>query len=79
MLGEREAVALQVRPYSVHGSAHVELVLAFEGEQAETVRLGAESAPADLAAGERVLVRSVMQTVVEVLRPEPGPQAAPGP
>ena len=78
MLGEAAAVVVEVRPYDVHGAAHVELVLAFEDGRAERVRLGRESAPSDLAAGERVVVRSVMRTVVEVLRPpDPGPEPVP--
>jgi len=69
MLGEREAVAADVRPYTVHGVPHVELVLRYPDGEAETVRLGAESVPPDLRAGQRVMVRSVMRTVVEVLAP----------
>jgi hypothetical protein len=68
VLDESAAVVVEVRPYDVHGSPHVELVLAFEDGTAERVRLGRESAPQDLVAGERVVVRSVMRTVVEVLR-----------
>lgn len=73
MLGEREATVVQARPYDVHGSAHIEVALAFADRRVETVRLGRESAPADLVAGERVLVRSVMQTVVEIVRVPPAP------
>jgi hypothetical protein len=69
MLGERGAVVLQVRPYSVHGVAHVDVTLRFEDGRVEAVRLGAESAPSDLTAGESVLVRAVMATVVEIRRP----------
>jgi hypothetical protein len=69
MVGERDAVVLRARPYDVHGVAHVEVNLRFEDGRIETVRLGAESAPADLSAGEPVLVRVVMTTVVGIRRP----------
>ena len=72
-MGEREAVVVQVRPYSVHGVVHVEVVLGFEDHHAETAQLGAESVPAALAQGERVVVRSVMQTVVEITRRQDPP------
>jgi hypothetical protein len=48
---------------------HVEIVLRYPDGEVETARLGAESAPADLEAGQRVRVRAVMRTVVEVLAP----------
>jgi hypothetical protein len=67
MMGERPATILEVRPYNVHGVPHVELVFD-AGEGPEAARLGAESIPDALAAGERVMVRSVMRTIVEVRR-----------
>jgi hypothetical protein len=68
MLEEREAVVAEVRPVSIHGSAFVDVTLAFADRTVENARLGAESAPADLAVGERVIVRTVMRTIVEVSR-----------
>jgi hypothetical protein len=68
MLGEREALVLEVRAWDVHGVAHVDVTLAFPDGRVDTARLGSESAPADLRAGERVLVRSVLQTAVEIVR-----------
>lgn len=68
VLDEREAIVVQVRPYDVHGAPHVEIVLGFSDQQVETTRLGRESAPPDLASGDRVLVRFVMRTIVEVTR-----------
>lgn len=69
MLGERAAWVVEVRPYSVHGVPHVELVLRDDAGQVEPARLGGESVPPDLTVGERVVVRRVMSTVVEVRRP----------
>jgi hypothetical protein len=73
MLGDAGATVVESRPYAVHGAEHIEVVLAFDDGRVERVRLGRESAPAALAAGERVLVRSVMRTVVEIVRPEAAP------
>jgi hypothetical protein len=68
MLEEREAVVVDVKPLAVHGSAFVDVTVAYADRSVETARLGTESAPADLAAGERVVVRTVMRTIVEVSR-----------
>jgi hypothetical protein len=68
VLEEREAMVLEVRPWTVHGSPFLDVTLVYPDRSVETARLGAESAPADLAAGERVTVRTVMQTIVEVSR-----------
>jgi hypothetical protein len=68
MLEEREAVVVEVRSLAVHGSAFVDVTIAYPDRSVETARLGAESAPTDLRRGERVIVRTVMRTIVEVTR-----------
>jgi hypothetical protein len=73
MLGEREAVVLEARPFDVHGVPHVDVSLTFGGqafsdETVTTARLGAESAPADLAPGDKVIVSLAMNTVVAIRR-----------
>lgn len=68
MLGAREAVAVEVRRYDIHGVAHVEVTLRFPDGRVEAARLGQESVPEDLQAGERVVVRLVMSTIVEIRR-----------
>lgn len=68
MLGEQEAVVLEVRPWDVHGVAHVDLTLVYPDRSVETARLGKESAPEDLAAGEHVVVMKAMNVVVGVRR-----------
>ena len=73
MLGEQEAVVVEVRPWEVHGVAHVDLTLAYPDRSVETARLGKESVPQDLAAGEHVLVLKAMNVVVEVRRPTVSP------
>ena len=72
MLGEREAVVAQVEHYSVHGSPHVKVALAFEDNTFLQAQLGSESVPEGLAAGDPVLVRLAMSVVVAIeRRPEP--------
>ena len=66
MLGEREAVVVEIKPYGVHGVPHVEITLGFDDRSSEVARLGRESVPEGLGPGDRVLVRSVMRTIVEV-------------
>lgn len=73
MLGEQEAVVVEVRPWDVHGVAHVDLTLVYPDRSVETARLGKESVPHDLAAGEHVLVLKAMNVVVEVRRPTVSP------
>jgi hypothetical protein len=69
VLGEQEAVVVEVRPWDVHGVAHVDLTLVYPDRSVETARLGRESAPEDLTAGEHVLVLKAMNVVVEIRRP----------
>lgn len=68
MLGEQEAVALEVRPFDIHGVKHVDVTLGYAGGSAETARLGSESVPEDLTAGEQVLVVKAMNVVIEIRR-----------
>ena len=69
MLGEQEAVIVEVRPWDVHGVMHVDLTLVYPDRSVETARLGQESVPEGLTAGEHVLVMKAMNVVVEVRRP----------
>ena len=73
MLGERDAVVAEVRPYDVHGSPHVQVALAFADQTFQQVQLGAESVPADLRPGDPVVVRLAMNVVVGIERPAAGP------
>jgi hypothetical protein len=68
VLGEQEAVVVEVRRWDVHGVAHVDLTLVYPDRSVETARLGRESAPEDLTAGEHVVVMKAMNVVVEVRR-----------
>lgn len=68
MLGEQEAIVLEVRLWDVHGVAHVDVTVAYPDRSVETARLGSESVPQDLRSGERVLVAKAMNVVVEIRR-----------
>jgi hypothetical protein len=68
VLEEREAMVVEVRPWNVHGSPFLDVTLAYPDRSVETARLGTESAPADLKAGDRVIVRTVMRTIVGLSR-----------
>jgi hypothetical protein len=68
VLGERDAVVAQVEPYSVHGSPHVKVALAFENNTFLQAQLGSESVPEGLAVGEAVVVRFAMSVVVAIER-----------
>jgi len=68
MLGEQEAIVVEVRPWDVHGVAHVDVTIAYPDRSVETARLGKESIPSDLQPGERIFVSKAMNIVVEIRR-----------
>jgi hypothetical protein len=68
VLGEREALVLEVRPWDVHGVGYVDVTVAYRDRSVETARLGRESVPEDLAAGDEVLVSSAVNMIVGIRR-----------
>ena len=68
MLGEREAVVTAVRRFDIHGAGFVDVALAFGDGTTSEARLGAESAPDDLATGDEVLASMAMNMIVAVRR-----------
>jgi hypothetical protein len=70
MMGEQEAVVLEVRPVSIHGLAFVDVTLGFPDRATERSRLGPEAVPEDLQQGERVLATGVANIVISVRRPD---------
>ena len=68
MLGEQEAVVLEVKPWDVHGVGYVDVTVVFPDRAVENARLGAESIPMDLAAGERVMVSRAVNMIVSIRR-----------
>jgi hypothetical protein len=69
MLGEEEAVVLQVTPLDIHGVAYYDLAVGFPDRSVQQARLGAESVPEGLEEGDRVLATVVANMVVAVRRP----------
>ncbi|HZD17229.1 MAG TPA: hypothetical protein VE669_03705 [Actinomycetota bacterium] len=69
MLGEREAEVVDVRPWDVHGVGYVDVTVAYEDGTVETARLGPESVPEGLHAGERVRVNTAVNMIVAIRRP----------
>ena len=68
VLGEREALVVEVRAWDVHGVGYVDVTVAYRDRSVETARLGRESVPADLAAGDEVLVSTAVNMIVGIRR-----------
>lgn len=69
MLGEGEAVVIEVRPFDLHGVTYYDVTLQFPDGSTEGARLGPEAVPEDLRAGERVLATRVANMVISLRRP----------
>ena len=61
-------MVVEVRPWDVHGVGYVDVTVVYEDRELETARLGPESVPAELKAGERVLVRLAVNMIVAIER-----------
>jgi hypothetical protein len=72
VLGEREAVVAEVRPFDLHGVVYRDVTLRFPDGSTETARLGPEAVPEELRAGEEVLATRVANMIISLRRPEPG-------
>lgn len=68
MLGEVEAIVVEVRPFELHGVTYRDLTVRFPDGSTETARLGPEGAPQDLRAGERVQATRVANMIISVRR-----------
>jgi hypothetical protein len=68
MLGEREALVVEVKPWDVHGVGYVDVSVVYPDRILETARLGPESVPQDLEAGERVMVTKAVNMIVGIRR-----------
>jgi hypothetical protein len=69
VLGQQEAVVVEVKPWDVHGVGYVDVTVVYPDRVLETARLGPESVPDDLEAGERVLVSRAVNMIVAITRP----------
>ena len=68
MLGELEAVVVEVRPWDVHGVGYVDVTVVYPDRVLETARLGPESVPEDLEAVERVMLTKAVNMIVGIRR-----------
>jgi hypothetical protein len=69
MLGEQEAIVLQVQPFDIHGVTYYDVAVAFRDRSVEHARLGPESVPEGLQQGEQVLATRAVNMVVSLRRP----------
>jgi hypothetical protein len=68
VLGEQEALVMEVKPWDAHGVGYVDVTMVFKNGAVETARLGAESVPDGLEPGERVMVSKAANVVVAIGR-----------
>jgi len=69
MLGEQDALVLEVRPFELHGVTYSDVAVAYRDRSTERARLGPEAVPSELAAGEQVRVTRVANMIVSITRP----------
>jgi hypothetical protein len=69
MLGEEEAVILEVKALDIHGMTYFDLAVGFPDRSVQQTRLGAESVPGDLEKGDQVLATRVANMVISIRRP----------
>jgi hypothetical protein len=68
VFGDREAIVREVRPWEVHGVPYVDVTVGYEDGSTDVARLGVESIPQDLSAGERVVVSRAVNMIVSIRR-----------
>jgi hypothetical protein len=68
VLGEVEAVVIEVTPWDVHGVGYVDVTVAYRDRTTETARLGPESVPENLEPGESVMVSKAVNMIVAIRR-----------
>jgi hypothetical protein len=69
MLGEEEAIVLEVASLAIHGVTYFDLAVGFPDRSVQQARLGAESVPDDLKKGDRIMATRVANMVISVRRP----------
>jgi len=60
---------LEIRPWEVHGVPYVDVTVRYEDGTTETARVGPESVPEGLQAGERVMVDRAANMIIGMRRP----------
>jgi hypothetical protein len=66
VLGDRDALVLEVRRFDIHGAGFVDVTVAFSDRSTSSARLGAESVPSEIAVGDRVTVSLAMNMIVAI-------------
>jgi hypothetical protein len=69
VLGEQEAIVLEVRPFGLHGVTYYDVAVRFTDQTVELARLGPEGVPDGLQPGEQVLATRVGNMVISLRRP----------
>jgi hypothetical protein len=69
MMGEQEAVVVDVTPFNLHGVMYSDVTLAYPDRTVEQARLGPEGVPQYLHAGETVMATRVANMVISLRRP----------
>ncbi len=59
---------IEVKPWDVHGVAYIDVTVTYRDRSVETARLGRESVPEDLAAGDEVMVSKAVNMIVGLRR-----------
>jgi hypothetical protein len=70
VLGEQDALVLEVRPLDVHGVTFFDVRVAFRDRSVHEARLGRESVPEGLQSGEQVLAMVAANMIVSLRRPD---------
>jgi hypothetical protein len=68
VLGEAEALVVEVSSFDVHGVGYIDVTVAYRDRSTATARLGRESVPDGLASGEQVVVRTAANMIVAIER-----------
>jgi len=68
VLGEQEAIVLEVRPFDLHGVTYYDVTVTYPDQRVEQARLGPEGVPEGLQPGERVLATRVANMVISLRR-----------
>jgi hypothetical protein len=71
VLGEQEALVLDVQPFPLHGVTYYDVRIAYRDRSIDEARLGPEAVPEDLKVGEQVLAMRAANMVVSIRRPTP--------
>jgi hypothetical protein len=70
MMGEFDVDVVDVSRVDVHGVVYVDAEIRHPDGTTDSARLGSESVPDDLRAGEHVLVMRVANVIVSIRRPD---------